>query len=97
MVRISEVEARVVSALQKFLQSVGLQGVELTGDLDLVRGLGLESDQGIDLALDLEDALGCKLPDDFNPIIHSSGERGMKLRELVEWAQAHVRGLGGGE
>lgn len=95
MIRISEAGPRVTLCLQAFLRSIGHEVPEPTDELDLVRDLGLESDQGLDFALDLEDALECKLPEDFNPIVHVSGKRGMRLRELVRWIESYIESRGG--
>ncbi len=76
-------EERIRNCLVKFLSSSGVGAVHLTSDTDLLKGCGLESDQGLDLVLDLCDEFEFDFPKDFNPLVHSSNKRGRKLRELV--------------
>lgn len=49
---------------------------------------GLTSQDGVELACDLEARLGITVPDDFNPLVHESGNRMRTLGELKEWARA---------
>lgn len=49
---------------------------------------GLTSQDGVELACDLEARLGIRVPDDFNPLIHEGGKRMRTLGELKSWARA---------
>lgn len=49
---------------------------------------GLTSQDGVELACDLEARLGIAIPADFNPLVHESGNRMRTLGELKAWARA---------
>lgn len=49
---------------------------------------GLTSQDGVELACDLEARLGITVPSDFNPLVHESGKRTRTLGELKAWARA---------
>ena len=73
----------VERSLRDFMTGMGRDVPELTADTDLIRATGATSDEGVDFAIDLSDAVGTDLPADFNPFVHESGERGMRFGELV--------------
>ena len=84
------VSETVKSALDQFLRSSGHEIPDLGGETDLLSEGAISSDEGVDFAIDLSDALGIEVPHDFNPFVHESGHRGRKFRELVEWAERFV-------
>jgi len=49
---------------------------------------GLTSQDGVEMACDLEARLGITVPADFNPLVHESGKRMRTLGELKAWARA---------
>lgn len=77
--------------LREFFRSLGREIDEINADTNLITGTGASSDEGVDFAIDLSDALGVPVPDSFNPFVHESGKRGMKFSELVEHAREFVR------
>ncbi len=80
----------VERCLRAFMEGVGRDIEELDDSTDLITGTGATSDEGVDFAIDLSDALGADVPHDFNPFVHESGKRGMKFGELVERAKKFV-------
>jgi len=52
---------------------------------------GLTSQDGVELACDLEARLGVEVPRDFNPLIHENGKRMRTLGELKAWARSQDR------
>ena len=86
-----DVPEAVKTALVVFFRGLGTDIDELGDDTDLIRATGANSDDGVDFAIDLSDALGVTVPYSFNPFVHPSGRRGMKLSELVEHASRFVR------
>jgi len=95
MPTLEQVQLQLRNALNDFLDTIGRDTTVIDDETDLICDLGLESDQGLDLVLDLETVLGVGLPADFNPIVHPSGTRGMKFRELAEWVHKHMSAQGG--
>lgn len=91
----SDVRSKALNTIGTFLSNVGKEPrpVEL-GD-DLHKDVGLTSDEGVLLVMDLEDQLGVKLPKDFNAVVHDSGTRGRKFSELVEKLEELCESAGG--
>jgi hypothetical protein len=85
-----DVPEMVKQELRRFFRSLGRDIPEINGDTDLIRGTGASSDEGVDFAIDLSDALGVEVPNDFNPFVHESGQRGRRFSELVERAREFV-------
>lgn len=81
-----EIRAAVVDALNRFLQSWGHDVSVVNDDTNLIKDTGAESDEGVYFAIELSDLLGEEVPLNFNPFLHPSGRRGMKVGELVTWA-----------
>ena len=57
----------------------------------LVRELGLSSDDGVLLVLDLCNEFQIVLPDDFNAVVHDDGRRDRTFGELTEWLDSFIR------
>lgn len=91
------VSETVRKALLDFFRSLGRDIGEINDDTDLIQNTDANSDEGVDFAIDLSEALGCDVPNDFNPFVHPSGKRGMKFRELVAYAEGFVSSHRGGE
>jgi hypothetical protein len=66
---------------------------EFTDATDLIRATGATSDEGVDFAIDLSDAIGVEVPHSFNPFVHESGQRGMRFGELVQRAEGFVTAI----
>jgi hypothetical protein len=79
----SECGAKVTACLRKFLASTGRAKLTFDGRTDLIRDLGLTSDEGVDFVLDLCDSFEFEFPSDFNPFVHDDGRRGRRLDEMV--------------
>lgn len=73
----------VCRSLRAFLDSTGRAGQEFGDNTNLIRDLGLSSDEGVDFVLDLCVALRVELPEDFNPFVHESGRRGLRVSEMI--------------
>ncbi len=59
----------------------------VVGDGANLMQAGLTSQDGVEMACDLEARLGITVPANFNPLIHESGNRMRTLGELKAWAQ----------
>ncbi len=77
------IRQRVERCVQKFALSAGHDAAKLDDQTDLASGLGLSSDEGLDLVLDLCEEFEFNFPQDFNPVVHDTGRRGRRLGELV--------------
>ncbi|MCI0631250.1 MAG: hypothetical protein L0Y44_11425 [Phycisphaerales bacterium] len=80
----------VRSTLIDFFESLDREIPDLRDESDLLTDTEASSDEGVDFAIDLSDALGVEVPNDFNPFVHESGRRGRKFGELVHWAERFV-------
>ncbi|MBX3356446.1 MAG: hypothetical protein KF724_12190 [Phycisphaeraceae bacterium] len=83
-----ECRQRVISTLEAFLRSTGREGVTLSDTTNLHADLGMASDEGLDLVLDLCEAFDFDFPHDFNPVVHESGRRGRRVGELIAAIEA---------
>lgn len=86
------IRERVERCVQKFASSSGHDAAKLDDQTDLARGLGLSSDEGLDLVLDLCDEFHFDFPRDFNPVVHDTGKRGRRLGELVNKVEGMLSG-----
>jgi hypothetical protein len=77
------VRQQVEECVRKFATSAGRDANQLNDATDLAKGLGLSSDEGLDLVLDLCAAFQFDFPHDFNPVVHETGRRGRRLGELI--------------
>jgi hypothetical protein len=82
-------DERVRSCLREFLQSTGRTG-EFADSTYLTRDLGLKSDEGVDFVLDLCDEFKREFPGDFNPFVHPSGRRGLRVVEMISAVLSHL-------
>ncbi|MEM1010633.1 MAG: hypothetical protein AAGI46_00265 [Planctomycetota bacterium] len=85
-----EVSSRLKSCICDFMEMSGHPVPDLDDDVDLLHTTEASSDEGVDLALEISEALGSDVPHDFNPLVHPNGKRGMKFGELVRFAQKWV-------
>lgn len=51
---------------------------------DPIRGLGLESEDGLDFACEISERLGFHFPDDQNPFVDDDGRRPRRVGEIVD-------------
>ena len=87
------IRQRVERCVRKFAASTGHNAARLSDQTDLARGgLGLSSDEGIDLVLDLCEAFDFDFPRDFNPVVHETGKRGRRLGELITKVEQMLSG-----
>lgn len=86
------VRQRVERCVRKFAVTAGHSADRLDDQTDLARGLGLSSDEGLDLVLDLCEEFDFDFPRDFNPVVHETGTRGRRLGELILKVEAMVSG-----
>lgn len=85
------VRERVERCVRNFAFSTGHSAAALDDQTDLARGLGLSSDEGLDLVLDLCEEFNFDFARDFNPVVHDTGRRGRRLGELVRLVEQMVR------
>ena len=85
-----DIAARVRRRLQQFLESSGRTRIKITGNTNLISGLELCSEDGLDLVLDLCEEFDHEFPMDFNPLVHTDGKRGNQFNELVEQVRCHL-------
>jgi len=88
------VQSIVRRCLRTFLDSTGRSGEEFRDNTNLIRSLGLSSDEGVDFVLDLCEALHVELPQDFNPFIHESERRGLRVSEMIRRVENFVSRTG---
>ena len=74
----------VRQTLRQFLDSTGRTKVGFDDKSNLLTGLGLTSDEGIDFAIELSAAIQVELPLAFNPFVHDSGTRGCTVKEMIK-------------
>ncbi|MFN0132736.1 MAG: hypothetical protein ACKVW3_09445 [Phycisphaerales bacterium] len=86
------IRQRVERRVEKFASSARHESVKLDEQTDLARGLGLSSDEGLDLVLDLCEEFDFDFPRDFNPVVHDTGRRGRRLGELVHSVEQMLSG-----
>jgi hypothetical protein len=88
------VRSTVRRCLKEFLESTGRPSKEFGDDTNLTRDLGLTSDEGIDFVLDLCRDLHVELPKEFNPFVHESGHRGLRVSEMIARVKTFVSRTG---
>ena len=85
-----DIANRVLTRVREFLDSCGRADERFTGRTNLATGLGLSSDEGLDLVLDLCEEFDYDFPGDFNPVVHDSGTRGNSVNDLIAAVQHHL-------
>ena len=86
------IRQRVERCVRKFASGSGHDAANLDDQTDLARGLGMSSDEGLDLVLDLCEEFHFDFPRDFNPVVHDTGKRGRRLGELVHRVEGMLSG-----
>jgi len=90
----NSVRSIIPRCLRAFLESTGRAGQGFGNNTNLIRDLGLSSDEGVDFVLDLCEALHVELPEDFNPFVHESGRRGLRVSEMISRVENFVSQAG---
>lgn len=80
----------VTACLGQFLASTGRANLVFDDRANLIRDLGLSSDEGVDFVLDLCDTFSFEFPADFNPFVHDDGRRGRSLIEMIRAVENFV-------
>lgn len=86
-----EVAKRVAKTLSNYLSSLG-QSLKKApvSSAKLIQDMGLSSDDGVMLVLDLCQDFEINLPDDFSATVHDDGRRDRTFGELVALVGASV-------
>lgn len=80
----------VIETFEAFLKKTGRPLSEIDSSTNVARKFGLQSDEGVEFALDLGDAFGVEMPLAFNPFVDESGMRGRRFGDLVSAVQKFV-------
>jgi acyl carrier protein len=86
-----EIRVRVAESLREFLASLGQKEVEIQDRTRPIGDLGLDSPDGLDWVLDLEE-IGFSIPADFNPFVDDRRERARRFGEIVESLVPYYKG-----
>ena len=90
----AEVRQTVLTCLKQFLGSTDRTGRDFNDKTNLITGLGLTSDEGVDFVLELCDAFGFHFPNDFNPFVLDNGKRGRRVGEMISAVASHLSTAG---
>ena len=77
-----EVRAHVLQSLHEVLGEEN--AVDINDQTDPIRGLGLNSDDGLDFACALSEKLNYDIPDKVNPLVDDSRRRPRRVGEIVD-------------
>lgn len=80
----TQVEASLNELLLDYLQSTGRRITSIAPSDNLISDLELKSDEGLDLAMDIEDLFQVVIPPAVNPIVNEGEQHGVTFAELVE-------------
>ena len=75
---------RVRHVIRDFLEMNDRDCPKLSNDSKLHQQAGLSSDEGVCIVLELSNEFGVTIPDDFNAVVHESGERSRTVAELAD-------------
>jgi|GEM_PF-5867468 len=90
-----QIRRAVTESVSILMQRSGHAG-QVSSDADVIRGLGLTSEDGVELACMLESALNIHIPHDANPLIdESTGRKQPRTVSQVCTAVAGWAGNGG--
>ncbi len=89
MTRLSTTDDVVTQIVRELLVRGGKDG-PLT-DASNLHAAGLTSQDGVEVACDLEARLGIEVPGKVNPILHGNGRRMRTLGELKAWVRAEAQ------
>lgn len=77
-----EIREKVIEALRECLEKLEVE--DITDDTDTSHDLGLDSKDGIDLALLLSEKLGCEIPHRVNPLVDDDKRCMRRVGEMVD-------------
>ena len=80
----AETVERVRGVILRFLESNERECPPLGNDCELHQQAGLSSDEGVCIVLELSAEFGVTIPNDFNAVVHQSGQRSRTLDELAD-------------
>ena len=75
---------RLGKIIRGFTTSIGRECPGITWSSDLHKDVGLTSDDGVCIVLEISSEFGIEIPDDFNAVVHDDGKRARTLEELAE-------------
>lgn len=90
----SSTATRIIECIGRFLDSCGRETAQLGNRTNLASGLGLSSDEGLDLVLDLCEEFDFDFPNEFNPVVHRDGKRGNTVNELTHEVHRYMAAAG---
>jgi len=77
-------DIRAARVVLRYVEAGGNQiSTRITSETKLMTDIGLSSDDGVNLVLDLCSEFSVELPDDFNAVVHDNGLRERTFGELV--------------
>lgn len=77
----NEIRDCVIQSLREVL---GNQQVDIDEQTDPMRGLGLDSEDGVDFACTLSDKLKYEIPDKINPLVDDEQNRPRRVDEITD-------------
>lgn len=80
-----EIRSAVVESLNAIGDNVNWPSV--SGQTDPINDLGLESLDGLDLCLEIEARLPCKIDEKLNPLVDDSKQCARTIDQIVDWLQ----------
>lgn len=84
-----ELRETVIQALQAVRRNV--EGIEITNTTKPIGQLGFESIEGLDLCLELEERLKCRIDEKLNPLVDDDRQCARTVGEIVEWLEIHAQ------
>lgn len=84
----NEIRTAVIEALHAVGEDA--EWPEITAKTKPIGHLGLESIDGLDFCLELEDRLQCKIDQKLNPLVNDAQRRPRTVEEIVGWLETHA-------
>ncbi len=78
-----EIRVCVIDSLKEFIPD-DKRNLNLVGETNPIRDLGLTSDDGVDYACSLSDKLNYYIPDNINPFVDDAGNRPRTIAGMVD-------------
>lgn len=80
----SKTITRVINVIRGFLEMNDRGCPKLRDETTLHQQAGLSSDDGVCITLELAREFNVVIPDDFNAVVHESGQRSRTVDELAD-------------
>lgn len=77
----AEIRQGVVECLKEVLGDRNV--LDITDKMDPFKDLGLDSEDGVEIACALSEKFGYHIPDDVNPLVDDANHRGRRVGEIV--------------